>query len=173
MLFKGSPDSDDTDGDTLKDWEEVDLGTGLHLTDTDFDGVDDGEERALGTDALNRDTDGDGLLDGDESTYGTNPLVADAFDRDGDSNADGLDDSVGLVLGYGPYVEDADGDGVLNTVEIAQGTDPFASDTDGDGTNDGADAFPLDSNLSALAIVSGDTAPPVISLLTPANHTAL
>ncbi|MEO0509472.1 MAG: chitobiase/beta-hexosaminidase C-terminal domain-containing protein [Verrucomicrobiota bacterium] len=173
MLYRGNPDSDDSDGDSLKDWEEVDLGTALHLTDTDLDGVDDGDERALGTDALNRDTDGDGLLDGDEATYGTNPLVADAYERDGDSNADGLDDSIGLVLGYGPYVDDADGDGVLNAVEIAQGTDPFAADSDGDGTNDNADAFPLDPNLSSLPVVGGDTTAPVIILGAPQNAVAL
>jgi hypothetical protein len=173
MLYKGNPDSDDSDSDGLKDWEEVDLGTGLHLTDTDLDGVDDGDERALGTDALNRDTDGDGLLDGDEATYGTNPLVADAYDRDGDSNADGLDDSIGLVLSYGPYEEDADGDGVLNATEIAQGTDPFNIDSDGDGSNDDVDAFPLDPNLSSLAVVSGDTTAPVITLGTPPNAVAL
>jgi len=173
MLYQGNPDSDDSDSDGLKDWEEVDLGTGLHLADTDADGVDDGDERALGTDALNRDTDGDGLLDGDEEAYGTNPLVADAYDRDGDSNADGLDDSVGLVLGYGPYEEDADGDGVLNAIEIAQGTDLFAADTDGDGTNDDVDAFPLDPNLSALAVVGGDTTAPTIILSTPQNAVAL
>jgi len=173
MLYNGNPDSDDTDGDTLLDWQEIDLGTGLHLADTDGDGVDDADERALGTDALNRDTDGDGLLDGDEAAYGTNPLVADAFDRDGDGNDDGLDDSVGLMLGYSPNSDDVDGDGVSNAVEIAQGTDPFVHDTDGDGTNDDTDAFPLDPNMSALPVVSGDTTPPVLTLAAPANATAL
>lgn len=173
MLYNGNPDSDDTDGDGLKDWEEVDLGTALHLADTDGDGIDDAAERSLGTDPLNRDTDGDGLLDGDEATYGTNPLVADAYDRDGDGNNDGLDDSVGLMLGYSPNSDDVDGDGVSNAVEIAQSTDPFAADSDGDGVDDAADAFPLDPNMSALPVVSGDTVPPVLTLTTPANAIAL
>lgn len=173
MLAYSNPDSNDSDGDTLLDWQEIDLGTALHLADTDADGVDDADERILGTDALNRDTDGDGLLDGDEAAYGTNPLVADAYDREGDGNNDGLDDSLGLVLGYSPNSDDVDGDGVLNATEIAQGTDPFAQDTDGDGTNDDIDAFPLDPNLSALAVVSGDTTAPVLTLVTPANAIAL
>lgn len=173
MLYSGNPDSNDTDGDGLLDWQEIDLGTGLHLADTDADGVDDADERILGTNALNRDTDGDGLLDGDEEAFGTNPLVADAFDREGDGNGDGLDDSLGLVLGYSPNSNDVDGDGVLNAIEIAQGTDPFAQDTDGDGANDDTDAFPLDPNLSALAMVSGDITAPVLTLTTPANAIAL
>ena len=173
MLYGGNPDSNDSDGDSLLDWEEIDLGTALNLADTDMDGVNDNAERSLGTDPLNRDTDGDGLLDGDESAYGTNPLVADAFDREGDSNNDGLDDSLGLVLGYAPNSDDVDGDGILNTTEIAQGTDPFAADSDGDGTDDGADAFPLDPDMSALAIVSGDATAPVITLGTPPNAIAL
>lgn len=173
MLFGGNPDTDNSDGDSLLDWQEVDLGTALHLSDTDLDGVDDGDERALGTDPLNRDTDGDGLLDGNESAYGTNPLVADAFDRDGDGNGDGLDDSVGLVLGYGPNSNDVDGDGLSNALEIAQGTDPFNADTDGDGTNDAVDGFPLDPSLTALVVVGGDTIAPVLTLDTPPNSTAL
>ena len=173
MLYSGNPDSNDSDGDSLLDWEEIDLGTALNLADSDMDGIDDSDELTLGTDPLNRDTDGDGLLDGDESAYGTNPLVADAYDREGDSNDDGLDDSLGLVLGYAPNSDDVDGDGVLNITEIVQGTDPFAADSDGDGTDDGADAFPLDPNMSALAIVSGDTTAPVITLGTPPNAIAL
>jgi len=173
MLAKSDPDAEDSDGDLLMDWEEIELGTALHSSDTDSDGIEDGREGYHGTDPLARDSDGDGHLDGEEIFYGTNPLSPDAYGIDGDANGDGLDDSVGLVLGYGPNDTDVDDDGLANALEHAYGTDPFAPDTDGDGSIDGQDAFPLDPHLSALPADGNDTTPPVLTLTTPASATAL
>ncbi len=63
-LLKTRPDSRDTDGDGLSDWDEVNVyRTNPLLPDTDGDGLSDGEEIRLGTDPLRKDTDGDGLED--------------------------------------------------------------------------------------------------------------
>lgn len=62
---------EDTDGDFLKDGEEVNTyGTDPLKMDTDEDGLDDGEEvylSDLGMLPTNPDSDGDGILDGDET----------------------------------------------------------------------------------------------------------
>ncbi|WP_297090667.1 calcium-binding protein [Thermococcus sp.] len=55
--------SEDCDGDSLSDREELKLGTIVYKKDTDGDGLWDGWEVKLGTDPFNEDTDGDGLSD--------------------------------------------------------------------------------------------------------------
>jgi hypothetical protein len=104
-----NPNDDDTDGDTLTDYQEVRQGFLLSLTingflqapkrvypdptktDTDDDGISDYDE-LFGlpvTDPTLADTDGDGLTDGEEVlTYGTNPLDS---DDDGDGLTDGME----------------------------------------------------------------------------------
>jgi serine/threonine protein kinase len=83
---------EDTDGDTLGNAQEVELGTDPKIADTDEDGLIDGEEvRVWLTNPLLRDTDGDGATDGDEvNILGTDPLNP---DTDGDGIPDGADDT--------------------------------------------------------------------------------
>ncbi|MBS4926563.1 MAG: hypothetical protein KHZ92_11570, partial [Ruminococcus bicirculans] len=61
------PYNEDTDGDGLKDGEEINTyGTDPLKVDTDDDGLDDGDEIYFETDPLNPDSDGNGISDGDE-----------------------------------------------------------------------------------------------------------
>src|SRR3970282_180785 len=83
----------DTDGDGLRDWEEVHPGTDRHISDpldpdTDGDGLTDRLEAEVGSHPLMFDTDRDALRDGAEAGFGTSPVTRD-FDRDG--IFDGLD----------------------------------------------------------------------------------
>ena len=77
------PDLADTDGDGIKDGDEVNrmvggvaAPTNPLVADTDQDGLSDGAELALGTDPLNPDTDGDGFPDGQEVAHGSDPKLA-------------------------------------------------------------------------------------------------
>ncbi|MDY6049988.1 MAG: Rib/alpha-like domain-containing protein [Corynebacterium sp.] len=159
------PNNADTDGDGVKDGDEV-KGTGNKdydgdgkpdptdplNPDTDGDGLTDGEEKTLGTDPNNPDTDGDGLTDGEEVSGEKNP-----YDNDGDGKGDPTDpkdadsDDDGVNDGDEVYIwstdpntpnkeddfQDSDGDGVNDGQEELDGTDPNKADTDGDGLNDG------------------------------------
>ena len=53
----------DTDGDTVTDLKEVQIGTDPTRADTDSDGLNDREELRFGSNPLTNDTDGDGLTD--------------------------------------------------------------------------------------------------------------
>jgi alpha-tubulin suppressor-like RCC1 family protein len=112
---------------------------------------------------LATDVDGDGLNAWREHLLGTDPLNA-------DTNGNGLPDGVDAAAGQPAAHPDPDGDGVPSARETATGTDPYRADTDGDGVPDGADLFPLDPTRSALPPpTSGDTTPPVITLIEPTN----
>src|SRR3989304_8815760 len=78
-LLGTDPNNPDTDGDGLKDGEEVNKYKADPLkTDTDGDGLKDGEEvNTYKTDPLKKDTDGGTVDDGIEVKRGTNPLKAD------------------------------------------------------------------------------------------------
>jgi outer membrane protein OmpA-like peptidoglycan-associated protein len=125
----------DTDGDGLKDGEEVRRYRSDPLKpDTDGDGISDGDEVfKYRTDPNQQDSDVDGLLDGDEiSKYGTDPL---RLDTDGDSLIDGEE-----VQKYNtdPLKVDTDGDGLSDWDEVrSYKSDPLKTDTDGDGLLDG------------------------------------
>ena len=86
-LYVMDPDSD-SDGDTLLDGREGNLGTNPFAADSDGDAVRDDAELEDGTDPTVADTDGDGLDDGAERERGTDPLMVDS---DGDGVADGAD----------------------------------------------------------------------------------
>jgi hypothetical protein len=165
-----SDDADD-DEDGLTNAAEDEAGTDPNLADTDEDGLTDGGEIAeVGTSPLSADTDSDGVLDGDEVAQGTDPLdglaaapseeiplteeglaeepaPADAVTAPGDSDGDGLEDTIEVELGTdlvdldtdddgltdgdeyyvyqtGTRNPDTDGDGVVDGVETANGTDP-------------------------------------------------
>lgn len=129
-----NPLNPDTDGDGLKDGEEVHVYRTNPLNkDTDGDGLTDGEEvLKYHTDQLKRDTDSDGLSDGDEILrYSTDPLKR---DTDGDALSDGDE-----VLKYrtDPLKVDTDEDGLPDGDEVEKyHTDPLKKDTDGDGLSD-------------------------------------
>jgi outer membrane protein OmpA-like peptidoglycan-associated protein len=79
-LEKTDPTKADSDGDGLGDGDEIQkFKTDPLKADTDMDGLKDGQElNTTKTDALKPDTDGDGLNDGDEvNRYKTSPLKAD------------------------------------------------------------------------------------------------
>lgn len=146
----------DTDGDGLKDGEEVDtLKTDPLKPDTDGDGLSDGDEVLKSkTDPLNKDTDADGINDTTE--VGADPAKpadsdsdgkADAFDTDDDNDgiptaeeapdanadlnpADALDTDKDGIPNY--LDKEDDGDGVLTQYEDPAGK----RDTDKDGILD-------------------------------------
>jgi MYXO-CTERM domain-containing protein len=109
----------DTDGDTIPDDEEVEIGTDPFDDDTDDDGIMDGHEVDLGTDPTDPDTDGDGLLDGTEI---------------------GLTEPEGDDTDTGTFVPDSD---------PTTTTDPLDPDTDGGGVSDGEEDRNHDGQVDA------------------------
>lgn len=80
------PEPEDTDGDSINDDVEEDIGTDPNNPDTDGDGLFDGQEIKMGLDPNDYDTDNDLLLDGSEMGF-------DQASTDGhfvDSDSDGL-----------------------------------------------------------------------------------
>jgi outer membrane protein OmpA-like peptidoglycan-associated protein len=153
------PKNPDTDGDGLKDGEEVKrYRTNPLRMDTDGDGINDGEEvLKYKTNPLKVDTDGDGLTDGDEIfKYRTDPLKV---DTDGDGLSDG--DEV-LVYHTDPLKVDTDGDGLSDYDEVkVYKTDPLNPDTDGDGLSDGDEVHryhtnPLKPDTDGGGVTDGD-----------------
>ncbi len=117
-----NPSNPDTDGDGIKDGDELKPNVGSRYV----------------TDPTNPDTDGDGLLDGDEigklptgdkSKYLTNPLNP---DTDGDGLSDGVE--VESAIQTNPLEADTDKDGVTDGIEVCgtKGTD--STHTNGYGT---------------------------------------
>ncbi len=156
FAYLKSPNSD-IDGDKLLNDEERTLGTDPRNPDTDGDGLKDGEEvMTYKTNPLNPDTDGDGLKDGEEVlTYKTNPLNP---DTDGDGLKDGEE-----VLTYktNPLNPDTDGDGLKDGEEVrTYKTDPLAPDTDRGGMPDGKEVQlglkPLDPSDDVPIIKIGE-----------------
>ena len=134
LTFQGDRGTSDDDMDGLMKKEEKLLGTDPKNPDTDGDGLKDGEEvTKYKTDPLKADTDGDGLNDGDEVLkYKTDPLKA-------DTDSDGLSDYAELITNKtDPLKADTDGDGLKDGEEVTKyKTDPLKADTDGDGLKDG------------------------------------
>jgi outer membrane protein OmpA-like peptidoglycan-associated protein len=133
-FFMGTSDDDDDDMDGLTNGEEKHLGTDMMNPDTDGDGLKDGEEvNTHSTNPLKADTDGDGLNDGAEvRTHKTNPNKA---DTDGDGLSDG--DEV-TKHKTDPLKSDTDGDGLSDGSEVSVNkTNPLKADTDGDTLSDG------------------------------------
>jgi len=149
----------DSDGDTLTDSEEIDLGTNPGAIDSDGDGLTDLEEIRMDngsiTDPRQRDSDGDDLTDFHEVKFTfTDPLDTDSnddgvIDSEEDSDGDGLTDGEELnifnTLVNNPdqdgneildSLDDYDGDNLSNRTELDDGTDPLLKDSDGDGIDD-------------------------------------
>ncbi len=131
-FYFGNSDSDDDDGDGLSNNEERSLGTNPRLVDSDGDRLKDGEEvTRYGTNALLSDTDGDGLPDGDEVlVYKTDPLKTDT-DNDGLSDGDEI-----MRYNTDPIKADTDGDGLKDGEEAKLNTNPWNKDSDNDGLTD-------------------------------------
>jgi Tol biopolymer transport system component len=129
------PNNPDTDGDELKDGDEVlRLGTDPKNRDTDSDELTDGDEALRrGTDPRNPDTDGDRLKDGEEIRLGTDP-------RKPDTDGDSLNDGDEVTRGTSPVNPDTDGDRLSDGDEVKLGTNPLNPDTDNDRLNDGAES---------------------------------
>src|SRR3972149_7261738 len=121
------PENHDTDGDGLKDGEEVNNYKSNPLNaDTDGDGLKDGEEvNKHKTDPLKADTDGEGLNDGDEvNKYKTDPLKT-------DTDVDGLYDGEEVMKHKtDPLKKDTDGGSVDDLTEIIRGTNPVDPNDD-------------------------------------------
>ncbi|MBX2991810.1 MAG: OmpA family protein [Bacteroidetes bacterium] len=134
FYFGKNDDDDDPDNDGLTNTEERRYGTNPYNADSDGDGLKDGEEIFRhNTNPLKWDTDGDGLSDGDEV------LKYKTFPNRTDSDEDGLNDGH-EVLKYetNPLKPDTDGDGLTDGDEVLKyGTDPLKADTDGDSLSDG------------------------------------
>lgn len=132
--FVGGSGSSDKDMDGLIKKNEKEVGTDPDNPDTDGDGLKDGDEvNNFKSNPLNADTDGDGLKDGDEVfNYITNPTLA-------DTDGDGLNDGVEVIVHKtNPSKADSDSDGLNDNDELIKyKTDPLKSDTDGEGLNDG------------------------------------
>ncbi|MCC6622560.1 MAG: tandem-95 repeat protein, partial [Deltaproteobacteria bacterium] len=150
----------DRDEDTLSDDDELVIGTDPDDPDTDGDGLRDNEEIAardrivynvgVDTDPLDADTDDDGLSDGEE-VRGTGRLegreTTDALDFD--SDGDGLGD--GQELGVATPIEGGFSDGnhvAFDGTDVAvwvkdadpdATTDPLDDDSDDDGILDGTE----------------------------------
>jgi len=123
----------DADGDGL----DITVDPNDSLFDTDGDTVTDLKEVQIGTDPTRADTDSDGLNDREELRFGSNPLTN---DTDGDGLTDDLE-RVGWSIGYNyingvagvswtypdPELADADDDNIFDLRERALGSSPFAS----------------------------------------------
>ncbi|MCL5991452.1 MAG: outer membrane beta-barrel protein, partial [Bacteroidetes bacterium] len=133
-FYHTNPKNPDTDGDGLTDYDEpFKYKTSNVKADTDADGVNDGEELTRRIDPLNPDTDGDKLIDGDEvNKYNTNPL-------DSDTDGDGLTDGEEVQkYNTNPKANDSDNDGLKDGEEVNSfKTNPALPDTDNDGLFDG------------------------------------
>lgn len=143
LTFTGKTGPEDTDRDGLTDDYEDKIGTDPNNPDTDGDGLKDGEEvNAYKTDPLNPDTDGDGLKDGEEvRTYSTNPLNP---DTDGDGLRDGEEVN---TYATNPNNADTDADGLGDGDEVRDyATDPLNSDSDGDSLSDGEEVLTYKTN---------------------------
>ena len=147
------PENADSDGDTLNDSYEVDIGFDANDPDMDDDGLNDGWELtyngssgvnpniiATGPELLS-DTDNDGWNLTEEERRNTDPM---SNDTDGDGLLDAWEITYSNVSGVNPFVaateaelsSQADYDGLNLTEEGKANTNPLLVDTDGDGLPD-------------------------------------
>ncbi len=167
------PDMKDSDGDCVPDaWEEwygLDYAISDSQLDSDGDTLSNLEEYELGLNPIHADSDGDSLPDNWEVNYGTNPLVFDTEEdpdsdtlnnwqeyllgtdpHNWDSDSDSLPDSWEAFYGLNPLMndamQDADGDGLTNYEEYMLGTNPVLADSDGDSI---PDSWEIENGLNA------------------------
>jgi hypothetical protein len=113
----------DTDGDSLWDKYEIDEGLLPYSPDTDNDGIEDGLEFQLRTDPHHNDTDNDGLTDYEEY-------------RGWKINLSYFGTTFTMEVSSDPLVKDTDNDTVLDLEEFMKHLNPRSRDTDGDGIDD-------------------------------------
>ncbi len=132
-MYGSSDDEDDTDGDTLGDYDEVRTGWLVSPTpgvpymafpsparpDSDLDGLSDLEEQEYGTDPNRADTDSDGLTDAIEIR---GEITVYLFDGD-------ADDSNNAVLNLVPYEDDFDSGSGTWVRAVAPGPDEVCQTT--------------------------------------------
>ena len=136
-IFTTRPDSNDTDGDTISDNDEL------------FNFL---------TDPTSNDTDGDGMPDGWEIRYGLNPISALDANQDLDNDGWDFDNNFNITSdewftnleeylnGTDPSNNDTDGDGLPDGWEGYYGLNPTSAsdaneDFDGDGYDSNRDGF--------------------------------
>jgi hypothetical protein len=117
IIHGTNPLSDDSDGDTLKDQDELGThGTNPNNEDSDEDGLNDNVELTGGTDPGNPDTDGDNCNDGQEQLIDhTNPLDPDSHAV---SCGGGISDSTGTLIMEAGHSADFAGDHYIQIVEM-------------------------------------------------------
>ncbi|MHA1907527.1 MAG: M28 family peptidase [Candidatus Thorarchaeota archaeon] len=107
-VYKTSPFLADTDGDTIPDGYEVEVGlnpfTRDGFNDPDSDGLESRYEYQYGTDPFSADSDSDSMPDGWEIDNGLNPLVDDS---QSDPDEDGITNLQEYLQGLNPQVADA------------------------------------------------------------------
>lgn len=157
--------NDDSDDDTLSNFDEFYRGLDPSSGDSDNDGLDDQEEIQIGTDPLNTDSDNDGITDGWEMNNGGNP--ADSGDAGLDTDGDGLTNLEEFLAGTDPNSADSDSDGMPDAWEIQYTLDPTdpndaTDDPDGDSYSNIVEYLhgsnPKDPNnlfLKAIILVPG------------------
>ncbi len=139
-LIRSDPNSDDTDGDGLLDFDEFDLESTFSI---DLRTVREFERKCFAADRC--------IFVPFDAPYGTSVVLADT-DQDGRTDREEIFDSwiilpcdaltgeqIPSEVFSSPLSSDADRDGVPDGAELAQGTDPNNPDTDGDGKVDNPD----------------------------------
>ncbi len=155
MIFGTDPQSADTDGDTLSDYQEV------YITRTDptvYDSVTEGVSDA------DADSDGDEITNADEIDYGTNPQLT---DTDGDALSDY--DEI-YVYGTDPLKDDSDGDGLKDSVEIKLGLDPNNPQTFDIPDSEYQIAQPISPDNDILSSVNTEDSPYIMSIDITSNN---
>ncbi|MFW9808216.1 MAG: hypothetical protein ACFFE6_02440, partial [Candidatus Thorarchaeota archaeon] len=116
----------DSDGDSLSDKFELEIGSNPLLADSDMDGLNDKYELVYHTNFTNPDSDFDGVRDyleisGDtiQFNYLNDPLlpftiIAHSSPRMNDSDSDGVGDFIERRDGLNPCSQDTNGDGVID-----------------------------------------------------------
>lgn len=127
----------DTDGDSIPDGAERDLGLDPTVDDGDrvFDDDGDGLVNFLETEGWSVTTYAVSTVLGTQGADTTRQVTSDP--RNPDTDGDSLSDARERELGTDPRNPDTDGDGLPDAEELALGTDPLDADTDNDGRSDG------------------------------------
>ena len=136
--------SSDSDGDTLLDGFETEIGTNPIEPDSDFDQIDDYSEIYIYfTDPTNRDMAVVLVLSKEEQIeidIGLlKPVISTSSRKHPEhetADADGLNDGFEISKGMNPLSPDSDNDSLGDFFEVLNGLDPLSGDSDGDGWGD-------------------------------------
>jgi len=145
--------TNDTDGDTLLDYDEVFIYlTDPHTNDTDGDLMDDGWEVQYMPDLdptvndATGDPDGDSLVNTGEYFYVYAGVTNSTIPTNSDTDADALIDGDEVTNGTDAHNPDTDADGLEDGPEVnTYGTSPTNDDTDVDGFTDYEEIVTIES----------------------------